>query len=55
VGAAAELMRRVVGEPDAARAKALQGHAYIREHYSPKAIGDLASVRLREISQAARR
>jgi hypothetical protein len=48
-------MCRIVTEPDAARAKALQGQAYIREHYSPAAVGALVATRLRAIRQPAKR
>jgi glycosyltransferase involved in cell wall biosynthesis len=46
---AAETMRFVASRANEVQDKALQGQAYIRQRYGPKAVGGLVAVRLREL------
>jgi glycosyltransferase involved in cell wall biosynthesis/SAM-dependent methyltransferase len=47
---AAELMRTVVDDPEAAAARARRGQAYIREHHSPAAAGRAMADRLSRLA-----
>ena len=47
---AAGMMRSVASRTDEMRNKALRGQTYIRQHYSPKAVGSLVAARLRELA-----
>jgi glycosyltransferase involved in cell wall biosynthesis len=50
IGIAAEMMRSVASRTDEMRNKALRGQTYIRQHFSPKAVGNLVAARLRELA-----
>ena len=50
---AAGIMRSVAGRTDEACSKALRGLTYVRQHYSPKAVGSVVAARLRELTADA--
>jgi glycosyltransferase involved in cell wall biosynthesis len=52
---AADLMRSIARRTDDVLNKALRGQAYIRQHYSPEAVGRLVAARLRELTQFLRK
>lgn len=52
VEVAAEMMRIVASRSDDVRKRALSGQAFVRQHYGPKAIGDVMAARLRKIKAA---
>ena len=49
INIAAETMQLVASRANEVRDKALQGQAYIRQHYGPKTVGGLVAARLREL------
>ena len=51
---AADLMRSVARRTDDVLNKALRGQAYIRQHYSPEAVGALVATRLRELTVSSK-
>ena len=50
---AAEMMRSVASRTDEVRSKALRGQSYVKQHYSPKAVGRVVAARLRELTGGA--
>jgi glycosyltransferase involved in cell wall biosynthesis len=52
VTVAAEIMRAVANKSDEVRKTALSGQAFIRQHYGPRAIGELVASRSRELIAA---
>ena len=52
VKVAAEMMRIVASKSDDVHKTALSGQAFVRQHYGPKAIGDVMAARLRELKSA---
>ena len=48
---AAELLRRVVDDPDEARRRADQGRAFIQQHHSPEAAGRVMAQRLARLME----
>ena len=52
VAAAADIMRAVANKSDEVRGTALRGQAFVRQHYGPKAVGELMAARLRVLIAA---
>lgn len=52
INKAAEIMRSVVNDADAASIRALRGQTFVRQRYSPKAVGALITARLRQLNVA---
>ena len=50
--AAAEIMRHVATKSDDVRQKALAGQAFVRQHYSPQAVGLVIGARIRALANA---